>query len=114
MTATAHTPTTPINENGDSVLSALHKEFVATFRGKTTAKRQKELVEAFKTAKSKQDTAEKAAEKAAAEASEAAKAIIREVCGKNRVTIGGETYSPMSRGARVFFRKEKAGTMDLG
>jgi hypothetical protein len=39
---------------------------------------------------------------------------IREVSGKNKVAIGGNLYSPMSRGARVFFRRESGETMDLG
>lgn len=108
------TPTTPAATTEDTILAALRKEYETTFKGKTTPKRQAELVGGFKRATADLEAAEKAVETAKHKASEAAKAVIREVSGTSRVTIGGVTYSPMSRGENVFFRKESAGTLDLG
>jgi len=98
----------------DSILAGLRKEYETTFKGKTNKKRADELVGNFKKARAAVDAAEKALESATKGASEAAKAIIREVSGGARVTIGGVVYSPMSRGENVFFRKESADTLDLG
>lgn len=107
-------PGNTADDAGESVLASLKTEFETNHKGKTSAKRSAELVAAFKRANAGVDQAEKALESAKRAASDAAKAIIREVSGTSRVTIGGVVYSPMSRGENVFFRKESAGTLDLG
>jgi multidrug efflux pump subunit AcrA (membrane-fusion protein) len=112
MTTKAETNGT--TDDTPSVLDKLNKEFVSNHKGKTTPKRAKELVAALTAAQSARDKADAAVEAAKDAESAAAAALIREVCGKSKVTIGGNLYSPMTRGARVFFRKESGEAMDLG
>ena len=69
---------------------------------------------AFLSAQTARDKADAAAAAAAVAESDAAKSIIREVSGKQKVTIAGKLYSPMSRKDHVFFRKESSDTLDLG
>jgi hypothetical protein len=106
--------TTPAVDTS-SVLDKLDKDFNANFKGKTSPKRVKELVAAYQAATAARTKAEKAAEEAAVAESNSVRALIREACGKNKVMIGGKPFLPMSRGERVFFRKESAAeTIDLG
>jgi hypothetical protein len=97
-----------------SVLDRIHADYVKNYKGKTTPKRTKELVNAYLAASKSRTAAEAAVEAAIKAESEAATSIIREACGKQKVTIGGTLYSPMSRGDRVFFRKESATSIELG
>lgn len=97
-----------------SKLDLLHADFEKNFKGKTTKKRTEELVKNFQTAQTARKTADEKAQAAADAESKAAEAIIREASGKQRVTIGGENLMPMSRGERVFFRREAVGSVDLG
>jgi hypothetical protein len=113
MTTNGTTPETK-PEATASVLEKLHTEFEKTYKGKTSKARTKELVTAFAAATAARAKAESAVETATQAETAAAAAIIREVSGKNKVTIGGNLYSPMSRGARVFFRRESGETLDLG
>lgn len=97
-----------------SKLDALHAEFEKTHKGKTPAKRVAELVKAYTAAQAARQTADEKAAAAADVESRAAEAIIRECSGKGRVTIGGVNLMPMSRGDRVFFRREGGNPIDLG
>ena len=107
------TASTPANDEG-SILDRLNQDFVKNFKGKTSKARTKELVNNFTNATAARVKAETALEAAKKAESEAASALIREACGKSKVTIGGVLYSPMSRGDRVFFRKENGDALDLG
>lgn len=111
--ATAAESVIQAGESG-SVLDKLNAEFVRDHKGKTPKKRVSELTSAFLKAVSDRTHAEKAVEAAKQAETDAAKAIIREVSGKSKVTIGGNLYSPMSRGDVVFFRKESGAAIDLG
>lgn len=106
--------TTNTDDSGGSVLDKLNAEFVRDHKGKTSQKRVKELVSNYLNATKRRAEAEAAIEAAVKAESDAATALIREACGKNKVTIGGVLYSPMSRGERVFFRKESAEAIELG
>lgn len=118
-TATTTTKTNGTNgtakaDDGGSVLDKLNAEFVRDHKGKTSQKRVKELVSNYLNATKRRAEAEAAIEAAVKAESDAATALIREACGKNKVTIGGVLYSPMSRGERVFFRKESGEAIELG
>ena len=110
MTATDTNGTT---QDTGSLLDTLAAEFEKTFKGKTTDKRKGELVKALTAAKSAVADAEHALERASKAESDAVAAIIREASGRSRITIKGETFSPASRGSKVYLRKVSAESIEL-
>lgn len=109
MTATDTNGTTDTG----SLLDALAADFEANHKGKTTDKRKKELVAALLTAQANHDKALAASELATKVVSDAVAAIIREASGRSRITIKGETFSPASRGSKVYLRKVSAESIEL-
>lgn len=109
MTATDTNGTTDTG----SLLDTLAAEFEANYKGKTTDKRKGELVKALNESQKAVAAAEKALDAAKAAESNAVAAIIREVSGRSRITIKGETFSPASRGSKVYLRKVSAESIEL-
>jgi hypothetical protein len=105
---------TQADKQDGSILDRLHAEFIRNHKGKTSKKRIEELVKAYLSATAARTKAEAAVEAAVRAESDAATALIREACGKQKVSIAGTLYSPMSRGERVFFRRESAEAIELG
>ena len=103
----------PEQEPGLSRLELLHREYVAKYKGRTSRERTQELVQAYLAKRRAKLEQEKRMLRAAQDESLAAEDMIRECCGKSRVTIDGVPYIPMSRGTRVFFRKDMADYVDL-
>lgn len=101
------------DQPGMSYLDSLDKEFQALHKGKTTDKRKAELVKALTESQKAVAAAEKALDAAKAAESNAVAAIIREASGRSRITIKGETFSPASRGSKVYLRKVSAESIEL-
>lgn len=104
-------------DNGSPRIPSRLDTLDAAFKagGGKPSKDAKVLVKAWQTASAAKDAAEAALANAARAQSDAAAALIRGCCGKGRVTIGGVTYVPMSRGETVFLRREgSAEAVDLG
>ncbi len=96
-----------------SLLDTLAAEFEANHKGKTTKARKKELVDALTKSQDAVELAEKHLAEAKNNESAAVAAIIREASGRSRITIKGETFSPASRGSKVYLRKVSAESIEL-
>lgn len=113
MTKNPETNEAP-KDKGPSILDTLNAAFEKEHKGKTTKKRVAELVTNYTKAQSARIAADAAVESAKVAETIAARALITEACGKSKVTIAGVLYTPMTRGDRVFFRKESGESIDLG
>lgn len=96
-----------------SILDKLHAEFEATYKGKTSDKRKKELVAALLNAQKNRAMADQAVAAAKAAESDAVAAIVRECSGKAKISVKGETFTPASRGSAIYLRKVSTDAVEL-
>lgn len=114
MNLTSDDTSYDMNSDGSlSRLELLHREYLAKYKGRTSKARVLELVQRYLARRRAKLEQEEAMLRAAQDESLAAEDLVREACGKSRVTIDGVPYIPMSRGTRVFFRKDMTDYVDL-
>jgi methionine synthase I (cobalamin-dependent) len=106
--------TTENGTNGESkpnIIAELHQAWVDAGKKKPNDATMAKLVKAYKEASKARETAEQAYVAAKSAESAAVKAIVLNR-GKGRVSIGGRTLTPMSKGESVYFRPESTGVVE--